>query len=186
MNRNVLGWILFVICCAVQIAVPASMVLRHERTLDNGRTYQFRCAPIDPVDAFRGRFVALSFEQSRFEGPVSEAFDAGSTVYASIDEDADGFARIVALTESPPQDTDFIEVRIHHASSRSASLELPFDRYYMEESLAPEAERAYRDRSASAEAWITVRVLDGHAVLEELYLDGLPVREFLALDETEH
>jgi uncharacterized membrane-anchored protein len=182
MNRNAIGWVLFLICCAAQLAVPASMILRHERTLGSERVYLFRCAPVNPVDAFRGRYVALSFEQSRFEGRVAEALVPGSTAYATLDADDEGFASIVAVDETAPQDTDYLEVRIRRRSEREAWLELPFDRYYMDESLAPEAERAYRDRSGSREAWVTVHVRDGHAALEELYLDGLPIREFLEQD----
>jgi hypothetical protein len=54
----------------------------------------------------------------------------------------------------------------------------------MDEKLAPLAEIAYRDasRGRPEEAYVTVRVLDGTAVLEELYLKGKPVRE-LVLEE---
>jgi hypothetical protein len=61
---------------------------------------------------------------------------------------------------------------------------LPFDRYYLPEDLAPAAEQAYRTLASRepgpTRAWVDVRVRDGHAVLEELYLDGVPVREVLA------
>ena len=43
-----LAWLLFAACCTIQIAVPASMILRHEGTLAEGRAYRFRCAPVDP------------------------------------------------------------------------------------------------------------------------------------------
>ena len=48
------------------------------------------------------------------------------------------------------------------------------------EGAAPEAEAVYRARNAGpSDAWVTVRVLGGRAVLEELYIGGKPVREFL-------
>ncbi len=51
----------------------------------------------------------------------------------------------------------------------------------MGEHLAPEAERAYREHSigASGDAYVTVRVRDGHAVVEQLYIGGKPAAEFL-------
>lgn len=51
----------------------------------------------------------------------------------------------------------------------------------MEESQAPEAEQAYREHSRreTRDAYVTVRVLYGMAVIEELYVDGKPIREFL-------
>ena len=61
----------------------------------------------------------------------------------------------------------------------TVTLQLPFDRYYMKESRAPEAERSYNRRAQGEKAWVTVRIREGHAVLEELYIDGLPIREYL-------
>jgi hypothetical protein len=50
----------------------------------------------------------------------------------------------------------------------------------MKETVAPEVEAALRGRGDErVEAWLAVRILDGRAVPEELYLDGLPVREYL-------
>jgi hypothetical protein len=57
----------------------------------------------------------------------------------------------------------------------------------MNEHLAPEAERAYAETAGEEgiEAYAVVRVLDGHGVIEELYLDGVPVREYLSRDPRE-
>jgi uncharacterized membrane-anchored protein len=179
MNRNAWMLLLFAVCCAAWFAVPASMIVRHESTLADGQVYLFRCAPVDPVDPFRGRYVALNFDQSRFEGRVPEALVPGSTAYATLAQDDDGFAVISAVGETAPRDRDYLTVRIGWSSADSTQLELPFDRYYMEESLAPDAERAYRERAPGEQAWVSVRVRGGHAALEELYLDGQPIREFL-------
>jgi uncharacterized membrane-anchored protein len=179
MNRGILVGSLFVVCCVVQFAVPASMILRHETTLTRGEAYRFLCAPVDPVDPFRGRYVALDFDQSRFTGAIPEPLDVGSTAYARLARDDEGFALVASLVAERPDQGDYLEVKIEHQSGDSFRLTLPFDRYYMAESLAPEAERAYRDRAAGAQAWVEVRVREGHAVLEELYLDGRPIREVL-------
>jgi hypothetical protein len=60
-------------------------------------------------------------------------------------------------------------------------LEIPFNRYYMDEKLAPAAEAAYREHSTREvqDVYVTVRVKDGNAALEELYIEGIPIREFL-------
>ena len=60
-------------------------------------------------------------------------------------------------------------------------LELPFERFYMEEELAPEAERVVRERSRGGQrdAYIAVRVRSGSAVIEDLFVGGKPIREFL-------
>ena len=58
----------------------------------------------------------------------------------------------------------------------------PFDRYYMNEKKAPEVDRLLmggRFRALTVPAHVTVRVLGETVVLEELYLDGKPVLEYL-------
>ena len=59
------------------------------------------------------------------------------------------------------------------------TLELPFDRYYLKENHAPEAEKLYRMSTQRKSAWITVRIKDGEAALDELYIDGKPVGQQL-------
>jgi hypothetical protein len=62
---------------------------------------------------------------------------------------------------------------------------LPFTRFYMEETLAPRAEAAYsrhanrRDRTVD-DVYVSVRVKDGRGVIEDLFIKGRPIRDFLA------
>jgi len=83
-----------------------------------------------------------------------------------------------------PTEGDFFPVTVWHTHQQKAQIDLPFNRYYMEETLAPEAERAYRRHSTrkQRDAYITVRVLSGTAVLEELYVADMPIGEFLKPD----
>ncbi len=56
---------------------------------------------------------------------------------------------------------------------------LPFDRFYMDEKLAPEAEKAYLDanRRGQQEGVVVVRVWRGFGVIEELELGVRPIRD---------
>ena len=179
MNGRQVVLVLFVALAVIQLAVSASVVVQRERSLRQGEVYRFRCGPVDPVDALRGRYVALAFEQN--EVRTVESFRPGQKAFAGLEVGADGFARLSGLTSERPKDRPYMRVTVQRSGEERAWVRLPFDRYYMEESAAPEAERAYRDRSDldSADAWVNVRVRAGHAVLEELYLGGLPVREYL-------
>ena len=66
-------------------------------------------------------------------------------------------------------------------SAGEAYVDLPLDRYYMPEDLAPRAERAYIEHSRQSErdAYIEVRVRSGVGVIENLYVGGMPIREYL-------
>ena len=172
----------FFVCLALlQLAVPASMIINHELALEYGRQYRFRTAPIDPADPFRGRFVALSFPDETVPRPDKMTLTSGRQVYASITEDTAGFAHLTAVSLTRPEGDAAIRVEVGYVTEDAVHLRLPFDRYYTAEHIAPEAERAYQQHSrrVNPEAYVTVRVRKGQAVLEELYIAGLPLREFL-------
>ena len=91
--------LVFALVGFAQLAVPASLIWKRERTLRQGHVWKFRTAPVDPVDAFRGRYVALEFEaEGRGEGlefgGVFVADDLGFGVDAGFQgvERGDGLA----------------------------------------------------------------------------------------------
>lgn len=170
-------WLLFALVCVAQWLVPASMLHRHETTLRNGEVYRFRTAPVDPYDAFRGRYVALAFEQSvltNIVAPTNLSF--GAEVHAELERDEDGFARIVALHESTPERPS-IPVRFEFQSESEVRISLPFDRFYLEETRAPEAENAHRMAMMTnrIDTFAVVRVYRHFPVLEDLVINGQSV-----------
>ena len=145
--------ILFLALCLVQLAIPLSMAYRYERTLRQGTLYRFRTEPFDPVDAFRGRYVAIRLQ---LVAPVDLPHSGyGSEVYATLGTDARGFATVRALSERPPASGDWLQGRLG-VQPLGSRIELPFDRYYMEEGKAPEADRIWSEGVREAEA--TARV----------------------------
>ena len=186
----------FALVCVAQVAVPASLIVKHEQTRATGSVWRFQTAPVDPSDPFRGRYVQLAFAVDRTPVPMADParawIDSESRVYAELAAGPDGYARLVRIHESRPQgDVEYIDVFAQHMHSPQATADgappeplppalfvrLPFDRYYLPEARAPEVERAYWDasRKAQANTWAEVRVRDGHAVLTGLVLDGKPV-----------
>jgi uncharacterized membrane-anchored protein len=182
MSVNTLRLALLGIVCVAQLTIPVSKLVAYERTLALGESFRFECEPVDPVDVFRGRYVALSYSAAEVELSVDATFQPGERVYFGVEHGADGFAVLTGPRETPPAKGAFLRTRagwwVH---ARVARVDLPFDRYYLPEKLAPETERAYRERTRgeTADAYVTVRIRNGRAVLEELYLGGLPVREYL-------
>ena len=57
---------IFILVALAQIAVPASMIWKRQRTFREGRVWKFRTAPVDPIDALRGRYLALRFAAEEF------------------------------------------------------------------------------------------------------------------------
>jgi uncharacterized membrane-anchored protein len=178
----------FAAVAIAHVAVPVRMIAQREATLRLGRAYRFRTAPVDPYDAFRGRFVWLGYEQNhaRWRGEAEPS--PRSMAYALVEEGQDGFAFIREVELRPPTSGDFVRVeqvyRGWGTNSGVVYFTLPFDRYYMEETEAPRAERAYSEHSnrrgqTNHNTYAVVRIKDGDAVLENLYVDAQPITEIL-------
>ena len=184
MNKRKLSFAFFAVLSIFQIGVPVWMIANREMTLRHGRQFRFRTAPVDPYDAFRGRYVALQFEQNTSPVPADERLAMNQKVYAQLAEDEQGLARIINVTANHPSGEAYMQCRVSSITDSLVYLQFPFDRYYMDEKLAPAAEAAYLEHSRREvrEVYVTVRVKDGNAVLEELYIAGIPIREFLKLN----
>jgi uncharacterized membrane-anchored protein len=183
MNRKDLLLLLFVAVVAVQLAVPAWMIVRREITLREGMQFKFRTQPVDPVDAFRGRYVWLRLEPDSVKVPDSGKWDPNQRAYAVLEADSNGFAKVTRLDRALPASEPAIAVRTSWWESQSNMVHFtwPLDRYYMEEKKAPAAESAYRQHSnrTNRTCHVMVRVHGGNAVLEDLFIDDKPIREFL-------
>lgn len=182
MKRRI--WILVAAVAVVQLAVPGWMILRRERTLEQGEVFRFATAPVDPYDAFRGRYVALQFTAATVTNAAApEGLRRGDTVYAVLRESVDGFADVESLHRERPA-LPHLSVRVRSVSVEGpVRIDLPFDRFYLEEPLAPAAEAVYRERGregGATSAWAVVRVRNGFGVLDDLIVDGVPIREAAA------
>ena len=179
-KRIIIG--LFSCLVLIQIVTPLLMIGKREAVLKNGKQFKFKTAPVDPFDAFRGRYVALRIESDSAPKPGNIEFDYGQKVYAHITKDKQGFATFSVATAQRPQGVDYLTTTVRYSYSKDkVFLDMPFDRYYMGEEAAPAAEKAYRQhsRQKSKDAYVTVRIKSGFAVLEELYVGGKPILEFL-------
>ncbi len=176
MNRSILLALFAALVCA-QLAVPTSMILHRETVLKKGQEYKIRTRPIDPNDAFRGRFVQLGYDAVTVSLPGNAPLADGQKAYAIIEADPEDFAVVKAISFTPPDGTAYLKVLVRPGGGGKAQLLWPFDRYYMEETAAPEAERLYREQARNATAYITVRIWSGTGVITGLYLDGKPIEQ---------
>lgn len=181
MKKSILVALYVVVAC-VQLAVPALRIILRENVLQTGTEFRFITAPVDPADPFRGRYVALAFTPDSVTTDNPADFTQGQSAYVQIAEGTNGFARVTGITVDKPAGNNFIEVRVRRTSGSTVRFTYPFNRYYMKETLAPQAETAYRTalrRTTNASTYVTVRVNRGTAVIEDLYIEGIPVREYL-------
>jgi uncharacterized membrane-anchored protein len=176
---NQLRLIIFLVVALAQIAVPASMIWKRQRTLREGRLWKFRSAPVDPIDAMRGRYLVLRFEAEDF--PSAKPLPYRDTVYVKLKEDAEGFAVVDQVDVTPAEGDDVVKADSFGQYEGKGHLRFSFDRLWVTEANAPAAEKTYAEHSRreKVDAYATVRVMPGDAGIEELYIAGQPLREYL-------
>jgi len=191
MNERSLRIILFVVVAAVQLAVAGGAIIRSELALRSGEVFRFRIQPVDPVDAFRGRYVAIRFALDRT--PVADGLEVERQqwVFVPLLVDGDGLAAFGPAALDPPASGAYLRLRSggiypDEDGQPSVWVTMPFNRYYMDEDLAPEAERAVWSRQrGQREAFVTVRVRNGVGVLEDLFIGDVPIHRWLAENASE-
>lgn len=177
-------FLLFIALAAVQLYVPASMILGRERVLAKGTLYKFRVAPVDPYDPFRGKYISLRFEANTFPIQNPDEWTTGQPIYVALTTDAAGYAAIAnVLPEKPDEAIDYLHTSVEYVSPMEDSsllyISYPFDRLYLEESKAPEAEATFFDSlsDTTKTTYALVHVLKGQGVLKDVEIDGVPIKE---------
>ena len=171
--------VVFAIVALAQIGVPASMLWKRQRTLSEGRLWKFRTAPVDPVDVLRGRYLTFRFAAEEF--PSAGPLPSGDLIYVTLKEDANGFAVVDQASNVRMAGDNVVEVENYGQYDGKGRVGFPFDEMWVTEPNAVAAEQAYFAHSQrnQADAYVTVRVRDGDAAIEELFIAGQPLREFL-------
>lgn len=167
---------LFVLMVVAQWFVPLSTIFQQESVRENGRIFRFKTQPIDPTDPFRGKYIVLRFEVDEFRTDTTESWERGETIYLTLEDDSAGFAAITGVSKTPPAgSSDYIQARTtFDYGDGLVGLKLPFDRFYLEESKASDAERAYWEATADTTqvAYAEVAVSGGNSALLDVKISG--------------
>ena len=177
--------IIFALVMGLYLAYPIWMISSYESILEGGEVYRFALVPVDPFDAFRGKFIDLRYDgtSAQIVGDPA-AFSKGSLVYLNLIRDSLGYTSFEkAWSERPPLD-NFLKARSISHSETNVYFKVPFDRYYLPEDYAPVAEEVYRnlagrDSVGVVKAYVDVRIKNGKSVIEELYFENRPILDYL-------
>ena len=173
----------FIIMVLAQWYVPGSMIFNREKVLSDGKEFRFKAAPVDPYDPFRGKYIVLSFEENAAQVTDVSDWTYGDPVYVSLVEDENGFAKIQSISnEEPVGASDYVLASINFFMEDSLSnvvIDYPFNRFYMEESKAYDAEHAYNEslRDTSGVTFAIVSIKNGDAVIKDVFINGIPIKE---------
>ncbi|WP_299526347.1 GDYXXLXY domain-containing protein [Winogradskyella sp.] len=178
-------FLIFVIVVLVQLFVPAKMIFDREDILKTGTVYKFKTRPVDPSDPFRGKYITLNYEMDSAESK-DITWQRGEKILVYIESDSLGYAKVYDVSKDQlGTDKDYIEAKViwNNGKSNTVNFELPFDRFYMEESKAKPAEDIYREyntqRNANNDTYALVAIKNGEAVLKNVYINDNPIRYYI-------
>lgn len=186
---------------ALLVILPVWQMLQAQAVMTQGKAYRFETQPVDPADAFRGRYIALGFKAAQTEVERDFSADYGRKFYAVLGVDANGFGKIERLEIRKPSAGDYVKVRGLYLQTEDCAVpspdreppvclplekplfrvQFPWDRFYMNEKAAPKAEEAYREAPGSQKkTWAVIRVLGDASAVESVYLGGQPIQSYLS------
>ncbi len=150
----------------------------------HGEAFKIKVAPVDPADAFRGRYIDLVFEPIAVPVAEPNRYQTGGRVYALLTKDPDGYARVQHIDhEKPASSLSYLEVSVSYIidspDERTVYLSWPFDRYYLPEKRARAVDERYAVSLSNegSEVYAIIRVLDGLGMLTDVVLDGISVSD---------
>lgn len=170
--------LLFTLVALIQLSVPLYMAWHWENILQAGQPFYWQTTPVDPADAFKGRYIDLNFKAAA--GPVApgSVLHYGQTAYALIAQDQAGRAVISQVSATQPPNQPYVKVKINYIEENTiAHVHLPFKRYYLPEALAPAAEAAYQKNTDNTVA--VIRLQDGYGVIEQVYIGDQTLADYL-------
>lgn len=167
---------LFAVMILAQWFIPLKMIFEQESVLKTGTVYKFKTQPIDPTDPFRGKYITLRFEEDTFLSDSTVQFQSGEDVFVGLKKDEEGFAVIESVSRDKPTTTsEFVQAKTGYADSGgSVQIRYPFNKFYLEESKAADAERAYWEANSDSTqiAYALVNIKDGNAALKDVIING--------------
>lgn len=180
MNKKII-YPAFFLMVLVQLYIPSRMIFHKEVVLVSGTAYKFKAAPVDPNDPFRGKYITLSFDENSFQTADTSEWEQGETIYVDLTTDSAGFAKVLDISRTEPMDReDYIKASVSYSVSDTMTMvfiQYPFDRFYLEESKAPEAEITYNEslRDTNQVTYALVLVKKGDAVVKDVMIDEVSI-----------
>ncbi|QMU31395.1 GDYXXLXY domain-containing protein [Adhaeribacter radiodurans] len=179
----------FILVALVQLYVPAKMILDQKKILKIGTEFKFKTAPVDPHDPFRGKYITLNYAENEIKVPEKENWITGEPVYVSLAIGKDGFAKIKSVAkEKPGNNVPFVKAKVRYVTdngSNQLTIDYPFDRFYLEESKAYDAELIYQQlqQDTTQITYALVSINNGNAVIKDVLIRDKSIREVVKANQ---
>lgn len=171
--------ILFGVFAIIILAVPAFIIFGSEDVLENGHLHKIQLRGYDPFDPFRGKYLRLAYADMVF---CNETLKEGDIAYVTMEKDSLGFSSFAYADVTKPDHDDYIQAELLYVGAGMARIKIDnLTKYFINEDKAYEAELVLRDfrQERPNDIYVAVRVLDGEARLEDIYVEEMPLLEYL-------
>lgn len=168
---------------ALELAVLGSMVWDRVSLLQNGREIELDVVPVDPRSLFRGDYVILSYDISRFDGGKIEGDTAkGKPIYVTIDRDATGKWQVQRAAAKPPVNGSAVTLKARTErwqfgpvrAGTQVQARYGIESYFIPEGTGRALEKLVREKRITA---VVAVGNDGTAALKGLKVDGALVHK---------
>jgi uncharacterized membrane-anchored protein len=194
--------ILFFAFALAIIIVPIYVIMSSQDILTNGTYYKFRPQAYDPIDPVRGHYLQINYNRDNI--PTDDDIKSHDDVYVSIGVDDEGFAYFKKVFKNKPKKGDYLAVKAMYVSGmeeirqgvfsrqsnaiveddrgnykKTVTIEVPdnMSRFYINEDYGLAGEKAFLKERESA--YIGIRIKGGLARIQDIYLKGTPIMEYL-------
>ncbi len=175
----------FVLIAIIQLIVPAWMIYSATTGMDKGMEIKLRTVPVDPNDAFRGKYISLRYEVEThsYRYIPSVKHNEINKYYVTLREDSSGFHVIDRVLSEKPEDTDIfftVKERSYYKKVHGeVKIDMPCDKYYMTEFLAEKAEKSYRKAVKDKKnVYAVLRVYKGKITLQDVYVEDKKIADY--------
>ncbi len=175
----------FVLTALIQLFVPAWMIYSVTIGMEKGMEIKLRTVPVDPNDAFRGKYISLRYEVETHLYPYVSSGSTSKTnqYYVTIKEDSTGFHVFDQVLTEKPEDTDiYFKVRDRSYYKKThgiVKIDIPCDKYYMAEFMAKKAEISYRQAiKDKKDVYAVLRVYKGKITLQDVYVEDEKIADY--------
>ncbi|HOV14889.1 MAG TPA: GDYXXLXY domain-containing protein [Spirochaetota bacterium] len=190
--KKVIYIVLFICLAIFQLVVISVMVYKGVK---DGQRLSYKCSLYDPYDPIKGRYLRLSFSSStlnlylfsEYIYDQSSDFDKykNNEVYVVYNTGKDTQNPYLITTNKPNNDNIFIKAKINYINEENKTivLEYPFDRYYIQEDFAIEAENLLRDSANNIDynPTLVVNIDDeGNSRITNLLIKNTPIEEYIS------
>ena len=189
MNKKYL-YIFFALMVAAQFYVPLRMIFSSEKIINSDQVYKFKTVPRDPVDPFRGKYITLRYAVEREAYSIdtlSINTQYNQPLFAFLKLDEDGFALIDTVLVDDSYSHDYIIIDDYNIYGSQMYINLPFDKFFMNEYKAKPAEDAVRAlrSDTSKTVYGLVHVLEGKSILKDVMINDVSIRDYVELHEND-